>query len=314
MGKTNRNDPRNAKSSDSTTTIWDFEKRFPDDAACLDELVRMLYPDGIYCPKDKRITKHHRIKNRPAYACQFCGHHEYPMKGTIFEGSSTSLKLWFHGMYLMASTRCGISAKQLEREVGVSYPTALRMFRQIRSLLDQDDVLLGETVEMDETYYGGKDYWKHESKKPHAGRGMVTKTTVFGAAQRGKNGSKGKVMAKVTDSSRAADLLPHVKEKVLPASVVYTDEYAGYNSLNSLGYEHSRINHAQKVYVSGDAHTQTIEGFWALLKGGLRGVYHSVSDRHLQSYVDEYVFRYNHRDAPGGMFDAFLRRIEKSVE
>src|SRR5207244_11760985 len=92
----------------------------------------------------------------PACACPCCGHHEYPMRGTIFEGSSTSLKLWYYAMFLMASTRCGISAKQLEREVGVSYPTALRMFRQVRSLLDQGDVILSGTVEVDETYIGGK--------------------------------------------------------------------------------------------------------------------------------------------------------------
>jgi transposase-like protein len=312
-GKTDRNRPRNAASSDATATVFDFEARFPDDAACLEELVRMFYPDGIRCPTCQKVTKHHRLKNRPAYECQWCGHMEYPMKGTIFEGSSTSLKLWFYGMYLMASTRCGISAKQLEREIGVSYPTALRMFRRIRSLLDQGDVLLEGTVELDETYVGGKDYWKHESKKPHAGRGMVTKTTVFGMAQRGRNGSKGKVVVRVAPTSRAADLLPHIKEKVLPASTVYTDQYAGYNSLDSLGYKHSRVNHEQKVYVSGDVHTNTIEGFWANTKRGIRGVYHAVSDRHLQSYLDEYAFRYNHRETPDGMFDAFLGRIAKSI-
>ncbi|CAN5120004.1 hypothetical protein BH20ACT24_BH20ACT24_24120 [soil metagenome] len=230
MTKTDRNAPKVAKSSDATTSVFQFEQRFPNDAACLDVLVGMLYPDGIFCPKDDKVTTHYRIKARPAYSCQFCGHLEYPMKGTIFEGSPTSLKLWFYAMYLMASTRCGISAKQLEREVGVSYPTALRMFRQIRSLLDQDDVLLSGTVEMDETFYGGKDYWKHEVKKPHVGTGGISKKVVFGAAQRGAIGSKGKVIAKVADGSRAADLLPHVKEKVLPASTVYTDEYSGYRS------------------------------------------------------------------------------------
>src|SRR2546430_277817 len=117
-GKTNRNAPKNARSSDATTTIFDFEERYPDDAACLGELVRMLYPDGIFCPTCKKVTKHHRVTKRPAFSCQFCGHYEYPMRGTIFEGSSTSLKIWFKAMFLMASTRCGISAKQLERETG----------------------------------------------------------------------------------------------------------------------------------------------------------------------------------------------------
>lgn len=167
MAKTKRSEPKNAKSSEARYTIWDFDSEFADDATCLDWLVSHLYPDGIYCPKCNRVTKHHRVKERTCYACQFCGHQEYPMKGTIFEGSSTSLRLWFHAMYLMASTRCGISAKQLEREIGVSYPTAWRMFKQIRSMLDQDDTMLGGTVEMDESYFGGKDKWKHERKRPH---------------------------------------------------------------------------------------------------------------------------------------------------
>jgi transposase len=311
-GKTDRNNPRNAASSDATTTVFDFERRYPDDAACLDELVRMLYPDGIFCPTCAKITKHHRMRQRPAYECQFCGHMEYPMKGTIFQGSSTSLKLWFYGMFLMASTRCGISAKQLEREIGVSYPTALRMFRKIRSLLGQDDELLSGTVEMDESYFGGKDKWKHEVKKPHVGRGAVTKTPVFGIAQRGSDGKSGKVSVVVADGTKATDLLPYATKKVLPASVVYTDESKSYNALEGMGYDHSRVNHSQSVYVSGDVHTNTIEGFWATTKRGIGGVYHSVSTEHLQSYLDEYAFRYNHRDARGGMFNAMLGRIEKS--
>src|SRR5437588_2274033 len=163
-GKTNRNAPKTAPSSDATTTLLDFERRFPDDATCLETLVGMLYPDGIYCPKCRKVTKHHRVKARTCYECQFCGHQEYPMKGTIFEGSSTSLRHWFYAMFIMASTRCGISAKQLEREIGVSYPTAWRMFNRIRSLLDQDDALLGGTVEMDEAYIGGRAEWRSKAR------------------------------------------------------------------------------------------------------------------------------------------------------
>jgi transposase len=312
-GKTNRNKPRNARSSDATTTVFDFERRFPDDAACLDELVRLLYPHGaehlIPCPKCERETRHHRIKARPAYSCQFCGHLEYPMKGTIFEGSSTSLKLWFYGMYLMASTRGGISAKQLEREVGVSYPTALRMFRQVRSLLGQDDDPFSGTVEMDEAYWGGKDKWRHAGQ--HKGPGA--KTMVFGMAQRGSNGSKGKVHVKVPKGNANMTWYPVAAAKVLPASTVYTDDWKPYRSLEHVGYAHERVSHSQKVYVSGDVHTNTIEGFWSLVRRGIAGTYHSVSTRHLQSYLDEYAFRYNHRDAPGGMFHAFLGRIEKAT-
>ncbi len=322
MGKTKRNDPKNAKSSDATVTLFQFEERFPTDDSCLEWLVGHLYPNGrdglIYCPKCDKETRHHRVKARTCFECQFCGHQEYPMRGTIFEGSSTSLRLWFYAIYLMASTRCGVSAKQLEREIGVSYPTAHRMFKQIRTLLTQGTDPFSGTVEMDESYFGGKDKWKHESKKPHVGRGPVTKTTVFGMAQRGtkdadgKPLTHGKVAVTIADGSRAADLLPHAQAKVLPASTVYTDELRSYDRLGQKGYAHERVNHEQRVYVSGDVHTNTIEGFWATTKRGIGGVYHSVSTDYLQSYLDEYAFRYNHRDAPGGMFDAFLNRIEKA--
>jgi transposase-like protein len=107
--------------------------------------------------------------------------------------------------------------------------------------------------------------------------------------------------------------MPHVKKKVLPKSLVYTDEYKVYDSLNKEGYQHDRVHHAEEVYVSGDVHTQTIDGFWSLVKNGIRGVYHSVSAKHLQKYLDEYAFRYNHRDEPGGMFNAIVGRIEKEA-
>src|SRR3712207_4487063 len=165
MSKVNRNEPKRSTASESRYTLFEFERDFPDDAACLDYLVRELYPDGIYCPTCQRITKHHREKARPSYSCQFCGHREHPMVGTIFENSATSLRLWFYAFYLMASTRCGISAKQLERELGVTYKTAWRMFKQIRSLLSQDEAPLDGTVEVDEAYLGGKAKWMHKDKR-----------------------------------------------------------------------------------------------------------------------------------------------------
>ena len=137
-------------------TIKDFKKDFPDDDACLEWLKMPRWPDGIFCDKCQKITKHHHVTNRKAYACDVCGNHVYPMAGTILEKSSTSLSTWFHAMFLMANTRCGISAKQLQRETGVTYKTAWRMFKQIRSMLDDDVSLEGSSVEVDETYIGGK--------------------------------------------------------------------------------------------------------------------------------------------------------------
>lgn len=135
MSKSNRNVPKRSTASESSYTFYEFDKDFPDDATILEFIVGLLYPDGIYCPTCERITKHHRVRNRTCYSCQFCGHDEYPLVGTIFENSATSLKLWFHAIFLMSQTRCGISAKQLERELGVTYKTAWRMANKIRSLL-----------------------------------------------------------------------------------------------------------------------------------------------------------------------------------
>ena len=137
-------------------TINDFNRQFPNDEACLEYLKDERYPDGIaHCEKCEQERKHHRVTGRPAYACDYCGSMISPMAGTIFEHSSTSLRLWFYAMYLMASTRCGISAKQIQRETGVTYKTAWRMFRQIRSLLSEPDMRLeGSSVEVDEKYMG----------------------------------------------------------------------------------------------------------------------------------------------------------------
>src|SRR5881296_4218753 len=150
MSQVNRNQPRRGTASESRYTLFEFDKQFPDDAACLAYLMAEKYPDGVFCEKCGKVTAHYREKARPSWSCQFCGHRVHPMVGTIFEDSATSLRLWFYGVYLMASTRCGISAKQLERELGVTYKTAWRMFHQIRLLLSPGDELLSGRVEADE--------------------------------------------------------------------------------------------------------------------------------------------------------------------
>src|SRR5438309_12005119 len=149
-------------------TVENFHRKFPDDEACLEFLKEKRYPEGIaYCAKCKQERKHHRVTGRPAYACDYCGSMISPMAGTIFEHSSTSLRLWFYAMYLMGSTRCGISAKQIQRETGVTYKTAWRMFKQIRSLLGDDDKLEGPAaVEIDETYVGGRTIRRGAAVKP----------------------------------------------------------------------------------------------------------------------------------------------------
>ncbi|MDT7041507.1 IS1595 family transposase [Candidatus Nitronereus thalassa] len=284
-----------------TYTLKQFQKDFPNDEACLEWLMQSRWPNGIHCKKCNRVTKHHRLTNRPKYSCQFCGNHVSPLAGTILEKSSTSLYNWFYAMYLMASTRCGVSAKQIERETGVTYKTAWRMYKQIRSMLGEDYNLEGSSVEVDETYIGGK-------RKGKRGRGAEGKSIVVGAVQR-----KGKVVAKKVENVKANTLVPFVTERVLPKTIVYTDELPSYNKLPKMGYDHRRIHHASKVYVMGDIHTNNIEGFWSLVKRGINGVYHAVSDKYLQNYLDEYAFRYNRRDNPAGMFNAFVSRVVTSA-
>ena len=139
-------------------SVMDFNNEFPNDSARLEHIKEQRWPNGItMCPKCRVERKHHRVGNRTAYACDHCGNHRYPRAGTIFEKSSTSLKIWFYAMYLMGSTRCGISAKQVQRETGVTYKTAWRMFNQIRTLLSDGNLQFeGKAVEIDETYVGGK--------------------------------------------------------------------------------------------------------------------------------------------------------------
>ena len=291
-------------------TIRDFKREFPDDDACLEWLKNRLYPNGIHCMKCDRVTKHHRVASRKSYSCDHCGHHVHPTAGTIFHKSSTPLTSWFHAIFLMSQTRCGISAAQLQREVGVTYKTAWRMFTQIRSLLAADDEPMGGngiTVEADETFIGGKlreSERRQLRKQGIVNRGPATKqrSVVVGVLERG-----GSVRAEVVPSRGAATKL--VRHYVLPESMVYTDDWGGYNPLTKTHTKHRRINHSERVYVHGDIHTNSIEGFFGLLKNGIRGVYHSVGTAHLQSYLDEYAFRYNHRKTPQPMFRLFLERL-----
>jgi|ERR1700733_740145 len=281
-----------------------FDRDFPTDDACLEQVKEQRYPGGIaVCEKCEGPRKHYRVAGRTAYACATCGNHIYPLVGTIFEKSTTSLRIWFQAMYLMGSTRCGISAKQIQRETGVTYKTAWRMFKQIRTLMAEDVRLEGSSVEVDEMYHGGK-------RKSGAGRPMrgdKHKTTVLGAVERG-----GRVIARTANDVTAATLQGFVKECVLPKSTVFTDEFVSYTGLEripGMDYQHRRINHESKVYVMGDVHTNTIEGFWSLVKRGIGGVYHSVSQKHLQSYLNEYSFRYNRRASGNLIFPAMLARV-----
>src|SRR5579864_4558337 len=276
-----------------------FDADFPNDDVCLEQIKQQRWPSGmIDCETCEKPRKHYRVTGRMAYACDRCGHHIYPLVGTIFQKSTTPLRTWFQAMYLMGSTRCGISAKQIQRETGVTYKTAWRMFRQIRSLLSEGDLQLeGPTVEIDETYVGGVR--KYGRGRPM--RGDRVKTPVVAIVQR-----KGKVVAKAVKDVSRESIYPLIRKHVVPESVIYTVEFAAYSDIPNIllrggtggtpaRYKHHTIKHADGVYVRGDVHTNSVEGFWMLVKTGIRGVYHSVSPKYLQTYLNEYSFRYNRR-------------------
>ena len=324
MPSVDRRNPQRAKSSESRYSLMEFMRDFPNDDACLNYLWRTRYSqDGEHaeCPKCQVLRpfkRYETTQKRHSWTCTACGQHLHPTAGTIFHKSATSLHLWFYAMYLMTSTRCGISAKQLERELGVTYKTAWRMFTLIRNqiMVQTDEPLSGE-VEMDEMFVGGRPRrsdvakWQKMTPTEHrqAARAFAEdKAKVFGMVER-----HGKVAAHVVPSIRQETLMPYVTTRVLPATMVYTDEAPRYaKALPEAGYQHRRINHAAKVYVEGATHTQTIEGFWSLVKRGIGGTHHAVSAKWLQGYLNEYVWRYNHRDDGQAQFETLVLRAARA--
>jgi transposase-like protein len=298
MPPANRHEPKRAKSSHSDYSVTEFLREFPDDETCLEHLWRTRFSeDGEHaeCPKCERERVFRRYKTkrgRQSWTCTGCGHHVHPTAGTIFHKSSTSLKLWFHAMYLMTSTRCGISAKQLERELGVHYKTAWRMFNKIRNELMKDDSgKLSGNVEIDETGMKGR--------RRGGGRGLSRKeaalererrVSVLGMVERG-----GRVKLRVIKSRRGEPLSGPIRANVDPTSILFTDDWMAYKPLAREFGGHNVINHSRKVYVDGEVHTNTVEGFFGNMKTGMRGTYKFVSEKWLQSYLDEYAYRYNER-------------------
>ena len=319
-------------------TITEFMADFPDAETCLVWLWNTrhnLGDDTAHCERcgEIRTFKRYAAKQRRKdWTCRACGLHVFPTAGTIFHDSSTPLNLWFYAMYLMTSTRGGISAKQIERELGVTYKTAWRITNKIRNeLMYQDEgLMLGDRVEMDETYVGGKPRASDRAKWDKPSRTKQSqavewawdkKTPVFGMVQRNKHILRdGKTKPEITDHGKViAKVVPrkgmqaamveimdtHLKDD----TVLYTDDSRVYDRLIKDGFEHHKIAHSRGSYAREDGvHTQQIEGFWSLLKRGIHGAHHAVSPKWLQGYVNEYAWRYNHREDGREMFAALVFR------
>jgi transposase len=284
-----------------TPTLRQFQARFPTEDSCLDHLFQVRYGTDFNCPKCERPAKYSRVKGRRAYQCNWCANQLYPTAGTPFDRTRTSLRDWFFVMFLFTTTRNGVAAKRVEREIGVTYKTAWRMCHEIRkymAALDSDDPLggPGEIVEIDETSIGG------HAHGTDGGRYAGDKHVVLGMLEKG-----GELITRVVPNVKMHSLVPVVQEHVLPGTHIHTDALPSYQHLGKLGYQHSKVRHQWKEWVGSEGQTVNhIEGFWNILKRGINGTYIHVSEKHLGKYLGEFEYRWNMRAVPHLMLDRLL--------
>lgn len=291
--------------STKPTNIKQFLEAFPNDDACLEHLMRTRYGKRFVCYGCQREANYHRVKSRRCYECEHCGHQVYPTAGTPFEKTRTSLRDWFYVMFLFCASRNGVAAKEVQRQIGVTYKTAWRMCHEIRKYMGSvdGDRPLGGTgkhapaVEVDEAFIGGKDK-----------RGEDDKAVILGMIER-----DGDIVTRLIPDRHSNTVLPHVRKWIVEGSTVYTDEAPLYKALPARGgYDHASVNHRKKEWARGEAHTNTIEAFWSNLKRGIQGTYVWVSRKHLQKYLWEFEYRHNLRHAPWLMFEALLVSFQKA--
>ena len=287
-------------------TVRQFFQRFPTDDACLEHVMEVRFGLRHPCAGCGVEGTFHKLANRRAYSCAHCGHHVYPCAGTIFQDSRTSLQSWFYAIYLFVTTRHGVSGKELERTLGVTYKTAWRMGQQIRQLMAKAngfEMLMGH-VELDEAYVGGR---RSGGKR---GRGAPGKTIVMGMAERG-----GRMATEVIPNIQKDTLRAVTLENVEPGSTVSTDELVSYGLLGGDGYQHGVVKHGAKEYAYYDYrhgathHTNTVESFWKLFKASVRSTHIHVSSKYMQRYLDEFTFRANHRAMKNAMFDLLIAAV-----
>ncbi len=285
--------------------IREFQRRFPDEDSCLNHLMRTRFGERLTCFKCHKEATYYRTKGRRSFTCEHCGYQVYPTAGTPFESTRTPLRDWFYVMFLFCASRNGVAAKEVQRQLGVTYKTAWRMCNLIRKYMGYVDGDFpiggpGKTVEADETFIGGID--------PEIdGKSTDDKAIVFGIVERG-----GDVVTRHVQDRTARTLIPHIKKFVKRGSKIRTDEWSGYRSLTERhGYEHETVDHSREEWVRGDIHTNTIEAFWANVKRGIKGTYVHVSKKHLQSYLREFEYRHNLRRTPYLMFDLLLAAFPK---
>lgn len=266
---------------------------FADPAKASDFVAKMRWADGIaICPNcDSR--DHYYLASRRVWKCKVCKKQFSVKVGTIFEDSPLSLSKWLPAVWLLANSKNGISSHELGRALGVTQKTAWFMLHRIRAAMQAGSLdKLSGIVEVDETYIGGLSKNMHAKDRAEriTGGGAVDKTAVIGALQRG-----GDVRAEIITDLTAPSLQGYVKDNVVNNSMVFTDSASAYNGLR-WNFEHGATDHKVGQYVNGIIHSNGIESFWALLKRSIKGTYIAIAPKHLQAYLDERAFAYNHRE------------------
>lgn len=287
-----------------------FMSTYSTESKIIDHYKTIRYGSQITCNHcgSEKVYPTHQEK---FYQCNSCNNTFSIFKGTIFEKSDTDLRKWFYAIHLFLNSKKGISGYQLMREINVTYKTAWRMLKQIRLAMGNKETseMFQTIIEIDETYVGGKPRHSNDKDdKPDNKRGRGTKKTpIVGLKERSTKKIHAEVMLPDKDNKKLSgkQILSIIDRICMTESTIITDEFGGYKSLKKRNYTHLIIDH-QKAYVNGHIYTNGIESFWALLKRGIYGIYHHVSVKYLQSYIDEFVFRSNNKDI--NMFDLVLKQ------
>ncbi|MES2834248.1 MAG: IS1595 family transposase [Pseudomonadota bacterium] len=286
-------------------TLRQFQTRFPTEDSCLEHLMRTRYGQRHVCAKCEREARFYRVKARRSYECEHCGYQVYPTAGTPFHGTRTSLRDWFYVMFLFTTSRNGVAAKRVQREIGVTYKTAWRMCKLIRAYMgyvDGDTPLGGadgKTVEIDHTFIGGEDKQGQDDKK-----------VVLGMVETG-----GQVIARHLPNRRGGIVQATLAANLKPGTHVISDAEHAFGALPYMGrgFRHTVIKGRAGEFSKNGHTTNSMEGFWNLVKRGVKGTYISISQKHMQTYLNEFEFRYNLRDQPHIMFELLLRSFARAA-